>query len=139
MTIIPDRDLQSALNDALNDAFPAMPIAWENYEYTPTMGTAYLKVWLIPADNEVKTLGPNPWQERKGIFQVSVFEPQGIGFGIPKSKAAEVVAAFQSNTSFIYNGLTVIIDRSEILAGRNDEKGWYHIPVNIRYRCYYAD
>jgi hypothetical protein len=136
--IIPDKDLQLALNAELADAFPAMPIAWENVEYKPTVGTAYFRVWMLPAETEVVTLGQSPWQLRLGVFQVSVFYPIGVGFVVPKVKAAEVVAAFKANTSFVFNGLTVIIDKSWPAPGFADGV-WYHIPVSVRYRCYYAD
>lgn len=139
MTIVPDRDLQSALNDALYDAFPTVPVAWENAKYVPTTGTAYFRTWLLPAETSVLTVGQGPWTERKGIFQVDVYYSGGIGFGTPKAKAAEVVAAFKPNTAFIYNGLMVIIDKSWISPARIDEAGWYNIPVSIRYRCHYAD
>jgi Bacteriophage related domain of unknown function len=140
MAIIPDRDVQSALNDALYDAFPAEPIAWENTDYNPTVGTLYLRPWLIPAEPEVLCLGSSPpWQARKGIFQVSVFSPIGVGFGAAKAKAAEIVAAFQANSSFVYNGLTVIIRKSWPGQGIREEDGWYHVPVSISYTCYSND
>jgi len=138
MTTVPDRDLQSALNDALYDAFPTMPVAWENVKYVPTVGVAYFRAWLLPGETQVMTLGQEPWTERVGVFQVSVVEPIEIGFGIPVAKAAEVVAAFKPNTSFVYNGLTVIIDKSWLSSGRVED-AWYHIPVNIKYRCHYND
>ena len=139
MSIIPDVDVQSALNDALYDAFPTMPIAWENTKYTPTVGTAYFRVWMLPAEADVVTMGPSPWMERVGVFQVSVFEPIGIGFGVPKAKAAQVVAAFKANTSFVYNGLLVIITKSWFSPAIVEPEGWYHIPVSVRYRCHYQD
>jgi hypothetical protein len=139
MTIVPDVDLQSALNDALADAFPDEQVAWENVKFTPTVGTMYFRVWLLPAKSDVMTLGPSPWIERQGIFQVSVFAPIGTGFGAPKRKAAEVVAAFKANTSFVYNGLLVIIDKSWISSGMNDDTGWYSVPVNIQFRCHFRD
>lgn len=139
MTVIPDKDIQSALNTTLALAFPAMPIAWENTEYTPTIGTAYFRVWLLPAEVDVMTLGPSPWQERKGIFQVSVFYPIGIGFGTPKGKAAEVVAVFKAGTAITYNTLRIICEKAWPSSGMNDDNGWYHIPVNCRYRCETVD
>ena len=139
MTIIPDKDLQSALNSALYDAFPTMPIAWENTKYTPAAGTTYFRVWLLPAQTDVMTLGQSPWMHRQGIFQVSVFAPIGIGFGSSKEKVAEIVAAFKANTSFVYNGLVVIIEKSWPSGALIEDDGWYHTPVSIRYRCYYAD
>ena len=139
MTIVPDRDLQSALNDALADAFPTMPIAWENVKFTPTVGTTYFRVHLLRAKSDVKTLGQSPWIERQGIFQVSVFSPIGTGFGAPIGKAAEIVAAFKASTSFVYNGLTVTIVLAWIGDGLDDEAGWHNTPVNIQYRCHFAD
>ena len=145
MTVIPDKDIQSILNSALALAFPLMPIAWENAGYVdplnadikaPVLGTAYFRVILLPAEIDVITLGPSPWQERKGIFQVSVFHPMGIGFGIPKGKAAEVVAAFKAGTAFTYNTLRIVCEKAWPGSGR-PEDGWYHIPVNIRYHCDY--
>ena len=139
MTIVPDKDLQSALNAALYDAFPTTPIAWENTKYTPAVGTIYFRVWLLPAESDVLTLGQSPWILRQGIFQVSVFAPIGTGFGVPKGKAAEIVAAFKSSTSFVYNGLSVTIEKSRVSGAIIEDDGWYQIPVSIRFRCYFAD
>lgn len=141
MTTIPDRDVQSALNDALYDAFPTASIAWENTNFNPTTGTLYLRAWLLPAQTDVICLGGSPpWQSRQGIFQVSVFSPIGTGFGAAKSKAAEIIAAFPANSSFIYNGLTVIIRKSWPGPGIIEDNGtWYHVPVSISYTCYSND
>ena len=139
MAIVPDRDLQSALNDALSDAFPTMPIAWENTEYNPTVGVTYFRVWLLPAETDLMTLGLSPWLQRQGIFQVSIFAPIGIGFGVSKGKAAEIVAAFKAGTSFVYNGLAITIEKSWPSGAIIENDGWYHTPVSIRYRCYHAD
>ena len=136
MTVIPDRDVQAALNYALAMAFPTMPIVWENTKYNPVVGTAYFRVWMLPAETDVITIGQTPWQARTGIFQVSLFYPVGIGFGVPKGKVAEVVAAFKANTSFTYNTLRVIIDKTWPSSAMEEDSGWYHIPVNIRYACY---
>lgn len=135
--VIPDKDIQSALNTTLALAFPTMPIAWENAEYTPTVGTAYFRVWLLPAKTDTSTLGSNPWRVRTGIFQVSIFYPPLIGFGIPKGKAAEVVAAFLAEPRRLtYNTLSILILDAWPSSGNNDENGWYHIPVNIKYECH---
>lgn len=147
MTVIPDKDIQSALNTTLALAFPMMPIAWENTEYqdptnstikAPVIGTAYFRVWLLPAEVDVMTLGPGPWQERKGIFQVSVFYPVGIGFGVPKGKAAEVVSIFKAGTAITYNTLRIICEKAWPSSGMVEDV-WYHIPVNVRYRFESAD
>ncbi len=144
MTVIPDKDLQSALNNALAEAFPMTPIAWENAGYidpmnpditAPVVGTPYFRVFLLPAETDVITLGPSPYQERKGIFQVSVLHPLGVGFGPPKDTVVEVVTAFKVGTVFTYNTLRVICDKVWPSSGRKEDNAWYHVPVNIRYHC----
>ncbi len=134
MTTVPDYDLQAALNDRLSDEFPTMPVAWENRSFTPVVGTPYLKANLLRADSEVITLGPNPYKERRGIFQVSCMYPAGEGWGNATSKAAEVAAAFPDSSSFVYNGLTVNIVESTVNSGLPGD-GWYMVPVSIRYSC----
>jgi hypothetical protein len=144
MTVIPDKDIQSALNTTLALAFPTMPIAWENAEYldpldatikAPVLGTPYLRVHLLPAETDVITIGETPWQQFQGIFQVSVLYPINIGFGTPKGKAAEVVAVFKAGTVINYNTLRVICEKVWPSSGMQEDTSWYHIPVNVRYRC----
>lgn len=140
MAVIPVKDIQSALNEALELAFPRMPIVWENTEYTPTIGTTYFSAWLLPAEPDNLCIGGSPpWQQHQGIFQVNVFSPIGIGFGYPKNKAAEIVAAFPANSSFVYNSLTIIIRKAWPAIGFPNDNGWYQIPVSIRYCCYSND
>lgn len=141
MTVIPDIDLQSALNQALAMAFPSMPVSWENKTYSPTVGTPYLRAWLLPAETDVVTLGQSPFQQRTGIFQVDVVYPAGSvgkqweGWGLAKAKAAQVVAAFTAGTKFTYNALEVTCEKAWPSSGREEGNSWYHIPVNVRYRC----
>lgn len=139
MTIVPDVDVQSALNDRLNTDFPTTPVAWENYPFSPTTGTPYLRAWILPAESDVVTLGPNPVILRTGIFQIDCCYPLGKGWGPAKSKAAEIVEDFKAGTRFVYNGLTVQVDRAWPGPGAIDEQGWYRVPVSIKYSCYYQD
>jgi hypothetical protein len=92
---------------------------------------------MLPAETDVLCLGPEPWKEHHGIFQVNVVEPIGIGFGVPKGKAAAIVAAFPPNTAIVYNLLRVLIFKAWPSGGAmQEEEGWYNIPVSIRYCCY---
>jgi hypothetical protein len=139
MTVTPDYDVQAALNDRLNDEFPLLPIAWENVPYVPTLGTPYLEAHLLPAEPEILTLGATPYQERRGIFQVSCFYPSipsDNGWGKAKRGAAEVVAAFPVTLRFVYNGLTVVIEKTWPGPGLSQD-GWYMVPVSIQYHCVY--
>lgn len=136
MTTIPDYDIQAALNDRLSDEFPAMPIAWENVSYTPTLGTPYLRAHWFPVESKPITLGSSPFIERKGFFQIDCVYPAGQGWGDARSKVAEIVAAFPPRTSFIYNGLEVNIEEIKPHKGLPGD-GWYMIPTDIYVNCVY--
>ena len=136
MTTIPDYDIQAALNDRLSDEFPTTPTAWENVSYTPTLGTAYFAAHLLPAEPDILTLGPTPYMERRGIFQVSCFYPSLAGWGAAKTGVAAVVAAFPATLQFVYNGLTVTIEKTWPGPGLAQD-GWYMVPISIRYHCVY--
>lgn len=139
MTVIPNKEIQIAFNSALATAFSTMPIAWENARYTPVIGTAFLRAWLLPAEVDVITLGPGPFQEHHGIFQVSVVYPIGVGFVTPKAKAAEVVELFRAGTVINSNTLRIVCEKAWPSTAIIEEDGWYFIPVSVRYRCETTD
>lgn len=135
MAVIPDSDLQSALNARLNTLTGGLAIAWENTPLKPVVGTPYLRAWLLPAEPAIASLGPSPWQERRGIFQVDCCYPVGDGWGTAKTKVAALVTHFCAGTRLTYNTLVVVVEKSWPGPALVDE-GWYRISVSILYSCY---
>ena len=135
MAVIPDSDLQSALNARLDTLDDGLEVAWENINFLPVSGTPYLRAWLLPAEPSIATLGNSPWQERRGVFQVDCFYPTGQGPGPAKLKAAALVALFKAGTRLTYNTLEVTCEKAWP-GPAMVEDGWYHVPVSVMYSCY---
>ena len=145
-TIIPERDIQSAFNTELVDAFPAYAsagrIAMQNVDFDPPTSDPWLRGTLLPAEPDIATLGMPPFMQYQGIYQVDVFTKQNIGPYAPSTIAAEVVAAFTSGLPgrmLVFNGLEIRIVKAWLGQATPEDTGWYHIPVNIAYRCHSND
>ena len=112
---------------------PAIPVAWENVDYTPIAGNRYLRGFLMPAD----TLNPSQGSAHKhlhGIYQVSVYVPANTGTGGARGLAKEIEVLFARGTVIVKSGLNVRINRTPATSqGMNDDAGFYMTPVTIYY------
>lgn len=106
------------------------PIAWPNVSYTPTPGTAWVRLTILPADAsqvELGAVGSRRFRHA-GVIVVQVFVPENTGDGTVQTLAAQAAAVFR--------GVTV----GEIRYGAprvrtvgNDGAGWYQVNVECPY------
>lgn len=91
--------IRQALETALQTfaAANSLPVAWENVELNPKPSTAYLRVFLLPAQTTSDDL-ERKHRGYRGIFQVSVCVPNGNGPGPGEVIAAGLEAAFPPST-----------------------------------------
>lgn len=126
--------IRAVLESALASIKPAIDTAWQNVPYTPVTGRPYQAAYLLPVAPENYSMGNDSRQER-GIFQVSLFYPPGLGTAAAGARAEAIAALFHRGASFIKDGITVQIERTpEIADGRADDDRWM-VPVKIRYFC----
>ncbi len=55
----------------------ALPVAWENIEFTPPVDGLYLRAFLLPAEGE--TLNLEYGASEIGLYQINVCAPLGKG------------------------------------------------------------
>lgn len=114
--------------------FPSLPpVAWENVAFTPG-SVPYLSPFLLPAEpfqSEIGTAGAN---RHTGIFQISIFAPQGQGMGVAGTLRDNLVDHFKRGTTLTYSGVTVTVEKA-YPGPMLTEVGWVHIPITIRYRA----
>ena len=124
--------IRAALEAALKAITPAIDTGWENAPFTPTTGTPYQLVYLMPASPENPTMGTGHYRFI-GIFQINLFYPTQTGSGTAAARAELIKAAFARGNSFTKSGVTVkILYTPEIGQGRADDDRWM-IPVKIRF------
>ena len=134
----------SAFNDiniALNQHLQAYgvantrDIAYENVEYEPVTGTAFLRATNLPATTQQASLGTSGQEKHEGIFQVDVFSPVDRAQANSLAEADAVANYFQRGTTLTYNGVNVRIYTSSHGSGTRDGS-WFILPVFIDYASY---
>lgn len=124
-----DLAVRRALEIALIALAPAIEVATENGDYTPTAKTPYAETFLIPAEPD--NLGD--FTRLQGVFQVDLKYPKGVGPKAAAERAELMKTVFYRGASFASGGVTVRIERTlHVMKGYNDADRWI-LPVRIRY------
>lgn len=129
-----DLAVRRALETRLLAMSPALPCAMENVAFTPTQGTAYQRANMLPAAPDNTMLGPREWMEI-GIFQVTLFYPEGAGSGAAQERAEAVRTHFKRGTTVSHSGITTIVTHTPAKAPAYSRDGWYVVPISIRYQA----
>lgn len=129
--------IQAALATRLRTLSPALPFAWPNSAYTPTIGTAFARVGFLPAQTANPTMGAGALDVKRynGVMQVSLCYPINTGEGDPRRKADAVIALFPRGSTFSYGGVDVHIDYTPSASPGFSQDAWYVLPVSVYYRA----
>jgi hypothetical protein len=125
--------IQAALEKHLATLTPPLATAYENTAFAPVTGTPYQRVHMLvnrPVDRSLS----NDMKEERGIFQVSLFFPQGQGRGAAQQRAQAIQDLF-APVQFLTEGTTTvsIYDPPHIAGGSPDGDRW-HLPVSVYWR-----
>ena len=126
-------DIRAALEVAVS-AVSGIPATanrvFDGMEYSPVVGTAYMRCTFIPNTARARTLGP-PVLEHLGLFQVSLYYPAGPTNRTAAETLADTIkSAFALDVTLSKNSTRVRIryaERGQALV----ENGWVHIPITI--------
>ena len=109
-------------------------IAFENNNFNPTNKTLWLAAYFIPATSEAMGKAAIDRDERRGIFQVSVFVAlNSDNYDNAQLIAVdEILSGFQYNSSTVYNAQQVDILESSINSA-GDNESWFRRDISINY------
>ena len=130
--------IQIALSERIKTLSPALPIAWPNVVYTPTVGSPFLRVNFLSGQTANPTMLGNGSLDLKrynGVMQVALFYPLNAGEGDPRRKADAVIALFPRGSTFSHGGVDVHIDFTPYASPAFQQDAWYVLPVSIYYRA----
>ena len=127
-------DISAALDSKLAEfaAANSVQVAYENNEYTPTVGTLYLRPTLLPADTLPIGIGFASALDHLGIYQVDVIAPIDNGKGVALAMA-DLVATAYPRGDLTYNGVKVRIKSISRSTGTRDS-AYYIVSVIINYQ-----
>ena len=127
-------DISAALDTKLIQfsADNSVPVAYENSEYTPTVGTLYLRATHLPADSLPIGLAFTSALDHLGIYQIDVIAPVDKGKGAAYVMADLIISAYPRG-DLIYNGVKVRIKSASRQPGTRDG-AYYIVSVIINYQ-----
>lgn len=127
-------EVRAALETHLAAITPALDTAYENYPYSPTPGTPWQDVFLVPIDPEHVEMGAN-FTER-GIFRVNLHYPLDAGPGAATTRAELIRTAFKRGTTLASGSITTHIETHPEVSPARIEDDRYFLPVRIRYYAF---
>lgn len=127
--------IQSALDAALTTAFPLLTVAIENEVPGSDIDAIEIETHLLPAKPVAAALGVNAMNRHTGIFQVTIKNKKGVGYGASAALAKQIEDLFYRGSSVTSGAYTIGIDRSYTGPGYYDENK-YLLPVSVEYSCY---
>jgi hypothetical protein len=129
------------LREALTGRFASMGlgihIVYPNTEYTPTIGTPYLRLDILANQPNAVTLGRSGLDEHTGVLQASLFFPKSAT-DFPVLRMADLIdTALQQfvRGQYLISGATSVRLTSIGIGSTQPEEAWYMQPVNISYRA----
>ena len=128
--------IDSALIQAFTDGAFGLSWASENRAFTPTAGTAWAELFVIPNQPSVASLGDDGYDLHDGILQINLNYPADTGAGAAKAKATAIRDYFYAGRSVLYSGQYVeVVSCGRDRAGRSVDS-WYQIVVTVFWRAW---
>jgi len=112
---------------------PAIPVAYDNQVFTPPEGR-YLRVLFLPGQTTSEDLD-GLQRTFVGVFQVSLYMPNGQGAGASHALEEELIALYPKETEIVSGGLRVRLTRPMSAAVSIPGTTHYHTPISCAYRA----
>lgn len=126
--------IRKALEQRLAAMTPALSTAFENAVFTPVQGTAYQRVNLLAATPDNSIQGPGSYFER-GIFQVTLCYPVGVGPAAADDRAQLVRAQFKRGTTMVQGAVSVLVIDTTRVSPAFVDGDRYCIPVSVPFQA----
>ena len=127
-------DVHNAMLSRLSTMANLPDLALENYPFTPPTDALYLAENLLPGESSMVGIGTSDSNQMVGVFQVSVYAPQGSSRVNAETWANDIAAHFEKRR-LTYNGQTVICEAVDLAQGIPSD-GWWLIPVSVNWRAF---
>lgn len=132
------QELRAAFETKLASITDLPVVSWENVDFSPTTGSAYIKIKYIPLSQDPAHLGVLPQLKYEGIFRIDCVVPFGNGPFDGDNLTQDVLDTFRATTDITSpSGIKVSIRYADREQGEKLNDGpFYKITVNIGWHCY---
>ena len=130
-----EKDIQTALAVRLKafqtDGSP--PIAYENEDYEPVIGTLYLEETFMPNTKDPVGISHTSSDDYEGMYQITVRSAKGGRRFDAQEQARLLALHFPRGAEYTYNSTKVKIVTVEVNQGLMDNER-YIVPVTVSWR-----
>jgi hypothetical protein len=111
--------------------------AWEGVPYDPTgNNVGFVRFSVLKNDPINPRIRHGNEPIRRGIFQASVFVPDGAGIVQATEQAGIIRDAFARGTRITSGNVTIRIDDEPTVGPAIQEEAWLQIPVSVPFIVY---
>ncbi len=125
--------IQKLINTSIT-GITSNDISYENSGFNPNGKSKFIAGYFIPATSETTGKEIAAIQEKRGIFQVSVYvKLNGGNYDITQLQIVDdILSGFVYGSEAVYNGQTISILESTVNSGSENES-WFKRDVSINY------
>lgn len=128
------QSFETALNTWASAQSPVMEIAWENVTFEPPRGR-YVRAFLLPAETTSFDV-LRATRSYKGLFQITLCMPRGVGMGAAEALIASLDAAMPPGTPLTAGGLSVWITEPISAGPAIADADQVQIPLSLYYQAH---
>lgn len=124
--------IRKLLEVQLNALSAGFATAWENVPYSPSTGTPWQRVTLLPGKTENPTMGDG-FRREVGVLEVLLHYPPNKGSQEATARAEAIRAGFPRGQTFTEGSVRVLIDQHPSIGHGMNDGSWFVLPVSITY------
>lgn len=102
-----------------------LPVAWENLDYVPTPGHAFVRAFVLENDSFQTSIGSTPCVRNLGRINIQVWTPANTGTRAGRDYAVEILSYFRCKA---FDG--VVCD-SGLLVNMGIKGEWHRFVVSV--------
>jgi hypothetical protein len=113
----------------------AAQFAWPNVDFVPPASGAYFRVQSFPTESLQAELGDTGRNRDRGIWQISVYAPEGEGLTDGLALAQAFATQFKRGLALTTpGGLTVRVTKPPVIGPSIQDPPYVQIPVTVEYK-----
>lgn len=125
-------EIYQALIQSFIDGGFDVDIAYENADYTPTHGTAYVELRNIA--NDIRPLTINETDFIDGLFRITLYSTQNTGAISARSIIDEICKYYAIGRRFQYQDGAYVEVSGKTIDNPINEGGWYKTVLTVAYK-----
>jgi hypothetical protein len=127
--------IKGALENKIISITPTISTAYEGVSFTPVVGVPYQEVYFMPAINEAQYINDKGYFA-KGIFQITLSYPFGVGTNDIMARAQLYVNAFSMGEVLMNQGQKVTISDAPDVVRLGQSGDRYKVAVSVNYKAF---